>query len=945
MSARPNGTGRADLLRALWALDEAAGGRYADLLGFSPLPEAGVSAAAFESTDGPIEPAKPTPASAQAAAARPRLQASFFAVAHFDQRLESDPPEPEPEPKAVAWAEASVQPLRDEDCAPRGQPLPFAPLVRRERLWPRLRQSLLQHWRGGVDLPRLVQQVASRRLAGRVPQREQRSLGRQIVVLWDAADRLTPYFEDYRRLVAELHRLHGGVSLRLWRVHEGPDDVWCEWDAARVAWPDRWPGAPWHTQGHPQSPAGEPLVPPGSRLLLLSDLGELARHAGSNRRWRRALHRWDAAGVAVTAWVPHGPAWVAPAISALAEVHCLTPRLERLRRQRGSVAPALTESSAAVRQRQAVLRDELLTRASVCLHLAPELLRSLRQTLPALAAEPGVEALAWACQPLVRGSHVSRALSPEHAPDYRRRFAALDAAMQCEILRRITQDHASLGRSTETTEVLIWATHASPEARQVMRKPLAQATTWTEAWTLRMAQEHASQRGIDTGARQFAADLLARTGSDPLFVQTQVKWVRNLWALSGRVDIPAGLDLQHARQAQQQWAAPRQPKPLWFLKEYETTLSLVRPEPSGPPLGTLPRRGYLLNAGGFLVEHSDGSRWQVGVDAECVPLAEAGRPGQRLTLHGEQFQVQIEELACPDWADAWGIDQYGLSAVLVIQGVRQRMRYIPPGRFLMGSPEGVGHGDEHPQHEVLLTEGHWLADTPCTQALWMAVMGENPSKFQQRPGAGNHPVENVSWGDVETFLQRLAALLPAGCQPALPTEAQWEYAARAGTTTAYWWGDEPDDQRANWKQQHRETTPVDRYPPNPWGLHDVHGNVREWCLDYRETYASEPVRDPCGDLGSSVRAVRGGSWIYYPVLARSASRLRWHRARRYRSQGFRLALRSPSPVSGAGGPGQGGGTGGPATGAGRPGAGGALPRPQGALRSKSGQPPRKKTSR
>lgn len=894
MPARSNCIGRADLLRALVVSNQDAAARYADLLGFgrrSVEADAEAIAVSLGLLGGELVSAQPDRPGVQNE--RPRLQASFFVVTHFDQRLESDPPEPE----AAARADASVQPLRDEDCAPRGEPLPFAPLVRCERLWPRLRQSLLQHWCAGVDLPRLVQQVASRRLAGRVPQREQRGLSHQIVVLWDAADRLTPYFEDYRRLVAELHRLHGGASLRLWRVHEGPDDVWCEWDAARVAQPDRWPGASWHTRGPSNTSAGEPLVLPGSRLLLLSDLGGLARHVGASQRWLRALRRWEAAGVQVTAWVPHGPAWVAPALSALAEVHCLTPRLERLRRQRGGAALARMEASDATRQRQTTLRDELLARASVCLHLAPELLRSLRQTSPALAAEPGVEALAWASQPLVRGSHVSRALSPEHAPDYRRRFAALDASAQCEILRRITQEHASLGRSTETTEVLIWATHAGTEARQAMQKPLTQAVKWTEAWTLRMAQEHASQSGINTSARQFAADLLARTGSDPLFVQTQIGWVQNLWALSGRVDIPAGLDLQLARQAQQRWAPPSRSRPSWFLKEYETSLSLVRPVPSSPPIGALPRRGYLLNSNEFLIEHSDGSRWRVGDGVECAPLAEAGRPGQRLTLHFEQARLQIEELACPDWADEWGRDHYGLSAVLVIKGVRQRMRYIPPGRFRMGSPKGVGDGDERPQHEVLLTEGYWLADTPCTQALWTAVMGWNPSEFQHRQRAGSYPVENVSWDDVDAFLQRLALLLPDGCLPVLPTEAQWEYAARAGTATAYWWGNEPDDQRANWKQQHKGTTPVDRFLPNPWGLHDVHGNVWEWCLDHRGSYGYEPVRDPCGHLVSPARAMRSASCLSQPDSARSSSRIRRHRVNRLSGQGFRFSLRIPRPVS------------------------------------------------
>lgn len=905
MPARSNCIGRADLLRALGASNQDAAARYADLLGFDRRPveaEAEAIAVSLGLLGGELVSAPPDRPGVQNA--RPRLKASFFVVTHFDQRLESDPPEPE----AAARVDASVQPLRDEDCAPRGEPLPFAPLVRRERLWPRLRQSLQQHWCAGVDLPRLVQQVASRRLAGRVPLREQQGLSRQIVVLWDAADRLTPYFEDYRRLVAELHRLHGGVSLRLWRGHEGPDDVWGEWDAARVAQPDRWPGESWHIPGTSSHSPGGSLVPPGSRLLLLSDLGGLARHAGASQRWLRALRRWESAGVQVTAWVPHGPAWLAPTLSALAEVHCLTPRLERLRRQRGGAALARMEASDATRQRQTTLRDELLACASVCLHLAPELLRSLRQTSPALAAEPGVEALAWASQPLVRGSHVSRALSPEHAPDYRRRFAALDASAQCEILRRIMLAHASLGRSTETTEVLVWQAHAHAAATRAEWAAVRDAEDWARAWGVRMARD-AVQGGLDGRARQFAADLLARLDADEVFMRRQADWASRLWVVADAVRLPAGLTAQDARRAQQA-LAPRAAGAEVWIEVRDDGLFLNR---HGVAIGPAVRQRLGPFAGpGGVIDGGDGRLAALTVaDGSVESVAPAGRPGQVVKVQIGSTVVHLTELGQPDWASEWGRDQCGVFAVLDIQGVRQRMRYIPPGRFLMGSPEGVGQGDEHPQHEVLLTEGFWLADTPCTQALWTAVMDENPSEFQKQANAGNHPVENVRWDDVEHFLQRLAARLPAGCQPTFPTDAQREYAARAGTATAYWWGDEPDYQRANWNQLQKGTTPVGCYLPNPWGLHDVHGNVCEWCLDYRSAYESMPVRDPVGDLGSSKRAVRGGSWISLPGDARSAYRIGWPRGLRVRFLGFRLALRSPSPVPGAGGPGQGGGSGGP----------------------------------
>ncbi len=221
-------------------------------------------------------------------------------------------------------------------------------------------------------------------------------------------------------------------------------------------------------------------------------------------------------------------------------------------------------------------------------------------------------------------------------------------------------------------------------------------------------------------------------------------------------------------------------------------------------------------------------------------------------------------------------------------------RYIPPGTYLQGSPQGIGHSNERPQHPVTLSQGLWLAETPCTQALWQVMMGKNPSHFKQGADAPRRPVEEVCWVDVQTFLNALQRLLPPGCEAVLPTESQWEYACRAGTQTAYWWGEEPDDARANWSHQHKGTTPVDNYPPNPWGLYDMHGNVWELCADGRRNYADSPEWDPEGPGDGDTRVVRGGSWFYPPNDARAAFRIRWTPRYTYKYQGFRFALRSPS---------------------------------------------------
>jgi len=217
------------------------------------------------------------------------------------------------------------------------------------------------------------------------------------------------------------------------------------------------------------------------------------------------------------------------------------------------------------------------------------------------------------------------------------------------------------------------------------------------------------------------------------------------------------------------------------------------------------------------------------------------------------------------------------------QGVCQRFRWILPGNFLMGSPENEVErealGTDETLHPVTLTRGFWLADTACTQALWRAVMNDNPSRFTGDPGL---PVENVSWRDVQQFIERLNALFP-DLQAKLPSEAQWEYACRAGTQTPFAFGNNITPELVNYdgnypyagggKGLYRgKTVPVKSLPSNPWGLYEMHGNVWEWCADWYGDYPREAVTDPKGPGQGNGRVVRGGSWGINAWSTRSAYR-------------------------------------------------------------------------
>jgi formylglycine-generating enzyme required for sulfatase activity len=182
---------------------------------------------------------------------------------------------------------------------------------------------------------------------------------------------------------------------------------------------------------------------------------------------------------------------------------------------------------------------------------------------------------------------------------------------------------------------------------------------------------------------------------------------------------------------------------------------------------------------------------------------------------------------------------------------------IPAGTFMMGRQDS--ESDERPVHQVTISKAFYLGKYEVTQAQWQAIMGDNPSLFQHDP---QNPVEQIDWKDVQEFIRRLNAK-EGGNVYRLPTEAEWEYAARAGSTTVYSFGDDPQrlgDYAWYSANAHRRTHPVGKLRPNPWGLYDIHGNVWEWVQDWYGPYSAEPVTDPRGPESGSHRSRRGCAW-------------------------------------------------------------------------------------
>jgi len=222
------------------------------------------------------------------------------------------------------------------------------------------------------------------------------------------------------------------------------------------------------------------------------------------------------------------------------------------------------------------------------------------------------------------------------------------------------------------------------------------------------------------------------------------------------------------------------------------------------------------------------------------------------------------------------------------QGVKLEMVLIPAGKFMMGSPKKeTGRSYDETQHEVTLTKPYYMGKYEVTQEQWEAVMGDNPSDTKE----AKYPVTDVSWNDCKKFkkfIKKLNAKTSGGYR--LPTEAEWEYACRAGTTTAYYFGDKITPKDANYYDSGIDKPiEVGSYKPNAFGLYDMHGNVFEWCEDWYGDYPEGSVIDPKGPAKGSSRVLRGGSFNVDESKDRSSFRNYILLPYRFDGYGFRLA--------------------------------------------------------
>ena len=249
-----------------------------------------------------------------------------------------------------------------------------------------------------------------------------------------------------------------------------------------------------------------------------------------------------------------------------------------------------------------------------------------------------------------------------------------------------------------------------------------------------------------------------------------------------------------------------------------------------------------------------------------------------------------------------------------VASISMDMIFCPPGTFSMGSPSNeTGRGGDETEHSVTLSHGFYLGKHEVTQAQYETIMTGNPEGLNVKPSNwpnnNDRPVEKVSWNDAQVFLSQLnsieqtAGRLPNGWKYVLPTEAQWEYACRAGTTTAYSWGNDINSSRANYNwdggsndgNDYKQTRDVGQYAANPWGFFDMQGNVWEWVSDWKANYLTGAQTNPEGPASGSSRVRRGGSWGFDGTYLRSAKRGYVTPSTRNADIGFRVGFQAVQP--------------------------------------------------
>ena len=458
--------------------------------------------------------------------------------------------------------------------------------------------------------------------------------------------------------------------------------------------------------------------------------------------------------------------------------------------------------------------EQVITRLAFALRVEPQLVRAVRHMLPQGGADAGIESYVWQHGAFQSRHHEAATFDPDSMRNLLPEFFRLPDAERKRVYDLVRELRSEVYPG-------VWFSELLTIERDVARGLLDQDEIRQAAWWCQRRLSHLKATGA---------------ANDP--AANEPTWFRRVFAR-----LPESVNQGHAgRILHEIWEVVRPDEEVKNLPDFLDP-ALLPPSSNVERLIALRQVADRLIAESFPGNERGGNPRAVKED-EKTPSSLLGLIRTRNGL------IRIERLdefwdggVPPTWASAWGWDEHGAWVTFRLDEAEQRLRWIPPGRFLMGSPEDEEgrYSDEGPRHEETIGAGFWMFDTPCTQALWAAVMGANPSKFK----APDRPVETVSWDDCQEFVQRLNERV-VGLELGLPSEAQWEYACRAGTETARY-RDSLDEIAWYDENSGGETHAVGGKLPNGWGLYDMLGNVWEWCADaWREDYSQPRVVETGG---------------------------------------------------------------------------------------------------
>ncbi len=775
-----------------------------------------------------------------------------------------------------------------------GKPPPLAPW---SKLWPVIRGLIQRRCEArSPDVPALVRLIGRGIVPHRIPRLVRATWPASVAVWRDLSPRLAPIWADQQDVLKRLKKVCGPAAVKERRL-DSPTHTACLQRRGHLAEGKRLDGQ--------------------TSVLVLGDLGCYGS-ATEQQTWLATARCLEKQGAPLAALVPCPKARWAPQV---AKAWNAAP-WEQGRSSRGATSDEGTPEQRA---------EGLLTLLSATFLAQPGLVRAVRRLLPSSEADIGTEMDLWGQNAHVAaadgtGLILQQASAERLRQELKKKATAENKALLEGLRDAIASWHGGLFAELLHAETLLWKT-LIPSDVAAAPGEVAGAEGFFTRVGISARRAEAEVAGM---VRGYGQAVLAGVPKEVYENRALREHLYALWAAAFKgVDgvipppgtTPAELFSLLGDPGEAGWWSIRQVgKNLVF--QPSTSRWPSEDKGAGSPVAWL-----FAASREVFVGPSEHRRQTLHLHADLkIPW----NGTDDLWIVSDRSKLHLAVCYREPWMQALGRDRYGMYADADIQGVVQRFRWIPPGRSWIGSPEneeGRYPPFEGKRFHVTWTRGRWLGDTPVTQALWQAVMGQNPSRFK----TPDRPVESVSWEECQAFCERLVEL---GVY--LPGESEWEYACRGGTETATWVGDlkilgegnapvldpiawyggnsgegfELDNgyDSTDWpnkQYQHSKagSRPVAMKEANPLGLFDMLGNVWEWCSDHTEgdmKRADDDLVDPSHSTSGIDRVIRGGSWDGDARYVRAACRGLDAPAYRGDDLGFRLARgRAPSPGGGA----------------------------------------------